>query len=64
MYIELTTDDLKTLLTEKFGEAAFKVIYQEPLEVWKKRTGRSMSDFQSKEQMDKECPMEHFTLLL
>ena len=64
MYVQLSNSDLKKILTEKFGEAKFRVIYSETTEAWQERTGKRAQDFQSREQMHAEAPPLNFDFIL
>lgn len=64
MYIKLSKEDLKKILTDRFGEATFEVSYFESNDLWQKRTGRRLSDFKSQDEMDKVSPMQNFIFFL
>lgn len=56
MKISLTTQELRKILKEKYGEAHFEIFYHESNEEWQQRTGLKITGFKSREELEREAP--------
>lgn len=53
MRIDLNTKEVYKILADKFGDATFRVYYEESNELWEHRTGKKIAE--SEKAPDKIC---------